>query len=148
MNTPVPSKPYGVSLLPVVQLLARVLLASVFVFSAIDKSLHFAEAVNEVTALGLPMPAVVTACVIVTQAAGSALLFFPRTAWVGAALLILFTVAATVLAHPFWREDGPDYTRQLTTFLEHLGIVGGLVLAGMGTRVPRIKPRTLRTTDW
>ncbi len=117
-------------------LLARVLLASVFVFSAVTKSLHFPQAMDEVQALGLPAPAVVTVCVILIQMVGSVLLFLHRTAWLGAALLALFTLSATALAHAFWRESGAVYVRELTTFLEHLGIIGGLMLAGIGTRGP------------
>jgi hypothetical protein len=40
--------------------------------------------------------------------------------------------ARTVLGHSFWRESGAVYVRELTTFLEHVGIIGGLMLAGIG----------------
>ena len=97
---------------------------------------HFPEAIAEVQALGLPAPAVVTVCVILIQVVGSVLLFLHRTGWLGAALLVVFTLSATVLGHSFWRESGAVYVRELTTFLEHLGIIGGLMLAGIGTRGP------------
>jgi uncharacterized membrane protein YphA (DoxX/SURF4 family) len=115
-------------------MVARVLLVSVFVFSAVSKSLNFADAVGEVQTLGLPAPTFVTILVIVVQAVGSLLLLFQRTAFGGAALLALFTASATVLAHAFWRADGATYVRELTTFLEHLGIIGGLILAAVGNR--------------
>jgi transmembrane protein len=121
---------------PALVVLARVLLASVFVFSAVEKTLHFPAAVREVEALAvLPAPAVVAVCVILTQAVGSVLLFFRRSAWLGAALLIVFTFTATALAHGFWRENGAAYMRELTTFLEHLGIIGGLIFAGISPRI-------------
>ena len=51
-------------------------------------------------------------------------------AWAGAAMLAVFTVWATLLAHPFWAHADPtSRMRQRATFLEHLGLVGGLMLA-------------------
>src|SRR5687767_2823038 len=100
-----------------VSFVARVLLASAFVYSAISKTLHFSSAVAEVHGLRVPLPTVVTALVIFTQAVGAALLLIDRTVWLGASALALFTLAATVLAHPFWRERGGAFSRELTTFL-------------------------------
>lgn len=114
-------------------MLSRLLLAAVFVFSALDKSLHFSDAVQEFQALGLPTAPFITLLVILLQGVGSALLLFPRTAWIGAILLATFTLGATLIAHNFWRQTGVVYTHELTTFLEHLAIVGGLILAGMPT---------------
>jgi putative oxidoreductase len=125
-----------------VVLLARALLACVFVFSAVSKCLNFAGAVAEVQAMGLPMPAVVTVLVIIAQGLGSILLFHERSAPVGAAVLAVFTLAATVLAHDFWRQSGAAYSHELTTFLEHLGIIGGLILAGRPMREFRPTNRT------
>jgi hypothetical protein len=48
-------------------------------------------------AFGLPVPALTAALVIAVQAGGSVLLL-PATAPVGAALLAVFTLAATLLA--------------------------------------------------
>jgi uncharacterized membrane protein YphA (DoxX/SURF4 family) len=47
-------------------------------------------------------------------------------AWLGAGVLAVFTMLATLIAHPFWLLEGADRVRQLTTFLEHVAIVGGL----------------------
>jgi uncharacterized membrane protein YphA (DoxX/SURF4 family) len=120
-------------------MVARVLLVSVFVFSAVSKALNFSDAVGEVQTLGLPAPALVTIMVIMVQSVGSVLLLFQRTAWLGAALLALFTLSATALAHGFWRADEPAYMRELTTFLEHLGVIGGLILAGVCKPAIRLK---------
>jgi uncharacterized membrane protein YphA (DoxX/SURF4 family) len=124
-------QPDAAKRIPALVVVARVLLGSVFLFSAADKALHFSQAVGEVQALGLPAPAVVALSVIVVQAVGVLLLWFQRVAWLGAGLLAVFTLAATVLAHQFWQESGHAYVRELTTFLEHLAIIGGLMLAGM-----------------
>jgi uncharacterized membrane protein YphA (DoxX/SURF4 family) len=49
-------------------------------------------------------------------------------AGLGAALLAAFTVLATLLGHPFWSLRGEATRRELTTSLEHLAIIGGLIL--------------------
>lgn len=120
------------------QLVARLLLVCVFVFSAVEKAVHFDAAVREMQAFGLPFPAVTAALVIAVQAGGSVLLLLPGTAVLGAALLSGFTLTATLLAHAFWRAGPDTFTRELTVFLEHLGIIGGLMLAALPrpTRVP------------
>lgn len=47
-----------------------------------------------------------------------------------AALVILagFTLVASMLGHPFWLREGTPFIRDATTFLEHLGLVAGLLL--------------------
>lgn len=113
------------------RLFARLLLVAVFVFSAIDKAVHFDAAVGEMQSFGLPVAPLTAALVILVQAGGSVFLLLPRTAPLGAALLAGFTLLATILAHGFWRAGPETFTRELTTFLEHLGIIGGLILAGL-----------------
>ena len=53
---------------------------------------------------------------------------FTVVSGVGAALLAAFTVLATLLGHPFWLLRGETARRELTTSLEHLAIIGGLIL--------------------
>jgi transmembrane protein len=49
-------------------------------------------------------------------------------AWLGALLLAGFTAAATVIGHRFWLRRGAELRHELTTSLEHVAIVGGLLL--------------------
>ena len=83
--------------------------------------------IEEFAALGLPVPVLtLTATIILRLGAGTALAIGWRS---GPAALALaaFTVAATLIGHPFWTFEGADFHRQLTTALEHLAIVGGLL---------------------
>jgi putative oxidoreductase len=43
------------------------------------------------------------------------------------ALLILFTVAATLIAHRFWEFEGAARTTQQSQFLKNFAIIGGYV---------------------
>ncbi|WP_085316707.1 DoxX family protein [Derxia lacustris] len=45
-----------------------------------------------------------------------------------AVALALFTLAASVLANPFWAQTGPGRAMTMNAFFEHLGLVGGLLL--------------------
>ena len=50
------------------------------------------------------------------------------TAWV----LLVFTAIATMIAHPFWQVADPVARfHERNTFLEHVGLIGGLMLAAI-----------------
>lgn len=108
--------------------IAAALLAVPFVASGLGKAFDFAGATAEVAALGLPMPAVTAALVILVQLGGSLLLFLPARAWIGSALLGGFTLAATLLAHGFWQMEGAARVQNRIVFTEHMAIIGGFVL--------------------
>jgi len=107
---------------------ARLLLAAVFLYSGVDKLRHWRAGVAEVTELGLPWPAPFAAATIATQLLGGLSLALGLGALIGAALLAGFTIAATVLGHRFWLLHGNRAKQEFTTALEHVAIVGGLVL--------------------
>ena len=112
-----------------VSLAARLALVSPFAISGLVKLFDFGGATAEVEGLGLPHPGFVAAAVVATQILGSALFLSRRLCWLGAGILSGFTVFATLLAHAFWQFDGVERAHQMATFLEHVAIVGGLVLA-------------------
>jgi uncharacterized membrane protein YphA (DoxX/SURF4 family) len=121
----------GILGLPGLNLLARFLLAAPFLGSGIGKLADFSGASAEAASLGLQPATLVAAAVIVVQLGGSALFLTRRLSWLGAGLLAVFTIVATLIAHPFWRFEGLDRIRQTATFLEHLAIVGGFLAAAL-----------------
>ncbi len=116
---------------PAVELALRAALASPFLASGLLKLSDRDAAVVEFTMLGIWSPQIVVVAVIVTQLGGSLLLLTRRGAWPGACILAVFTAVATIIAHPFWLAGSVDRGRQLTTFLEHLAIIGGLGAAAV-----------------
>jgi putative oxidoreductase len=107
---------------------ARIFLSAVFLYSGQDKLRHWKDSVAEVAGLQLPWPGFFAAATIATQLLGGlSVLFGIGTAW-GAAVLAAFTVAATVLGHRFWLLKGARARQAFMTSLEHLAIVGGLLL--------------------
>lgn len=117
-------------------LLGILALTSPYWGSATLKLLDFAATRREVSALGLPISGLTAALVITAQFLASLLLIFGVWVWAAAATLIGFTLAASLLAHRFWRFDGKDRTAHLNAFLANLGLVGGLILAGLLSASP------------
>jgi putative oxidoreductase len=109
-------------------LISRLCLAAVFLYSGVDKLWHWRSSIEEVTSDGLPWPAAFAGATVFTQLVGGCLVATGFVAWLGALLLAGFTVAATVIGHRFWLRRGAEFRHELTTSLEHLAIVGGLLL--------------------
>jgi len=109
-------------------LIARLCLAAVFLYSGVDKLWHWRSSIEEVEGDGLPWPAVLAGATVFTQLVGGSLVATGLVAWLGALLLAGFTVAATLLGHRFWLRRGAEFRREVTTSLEHVAIVGGLLL--------------------
>ena len=108
--------------------IARLCLAAVFLYSGIDKLWHWRSSIEEVKSDGLPWPAFFAGATVFTQLVGGFLVATGFFAWLGALLLAGFTVAATLLGHRFWLRHGSEFRHELTTSLEHVAIVGGLLL--------------------
>ena len=109
-------------------LIARLCPAIVFLYSAVDKLWHWRSSIEEVRSDGLPWPAAFAGATVFTQLVGGFLVATGFFAWLGALLLAGFTVAATLLGHRFWLRRGAEFRHELTTSLEHVAIVGGLLL--------------------
>jgi uncharacterized membrane protein YphA (DoxX/SURF4 family) len=109
-------------------LIARLCLAAVFLYSGVDKLRHWRSSIEEVRSDGLPWPATFAGATVFTQLVGGFLVATGFFAWLGALLLAGFTVAATLLGHRFWLRHGSEFQHELTTSLEHVAIVGGLLL--------------------
>src|SRR6516165_10117291 len=100
----------------------------VFLYGGVDKLWHWRSSIEEVRSDGLPWPAAFAGATVFTQLVGGFLVATGFFAWLGALLLAGFTVAATLLGHRFWLRHGSEFRHELTTSLEHVAIVGGLLL--------------------
>jgi uncharacterized membrane protein YphA (DoxX/SURF4 family) len=109
-------------------LMLRSGLAVVFFYAGADKLWHWKESLDEVAALGLPMPRLFVTITVVTQIVGAGMVVTGIFASLGAVVLAGFTTLATVLGHRFWLLRGQLARRELTTALEHVSIVSGLLL--------------------
>lgn len=101
-----------------------------FMASAVHKAIAPAAARLEFQQVGLPRPAIAVGLTIALQATGSVLAIGAQhwMAALGAASLAGFTVAATLLAHRFWRIVDPSQrAAHRNAFIEHLGLAFSLL---------------------
>lgn len=112
--------------------LAAALLTLPYWSSGIAKLFDLGGALGEARHFGLEPAALVVALTIAVQIGGSLLIILGRQAWLGAGALGVFTAAATLIAHPFWQVADPVARfHERNTFLEHVGLIGGLMLAAI-----------------
>jgi putative oxidoreductase len=122
---------------PMLPLVARLLMAAIFVVFGVRKVLAFAGTVAYFTKLGFPAAEVFAVIAIVIEIGGGILLIIGwKTRWV-AWLLALFTLIAMLMAHRYWEFDAPQYANQMTHFFKNVAIIGGLLMVaafGPGSR--------------
>src|ERR1700678_1341256 len=107
---------------------ARLCMALVFLYSGQDKLRHRSDAIAEARELKLPAPGFVVTATVVTQRLGGISLALNLFAAWGALLLAGFTAVATLAGHRSWLLKGVAARQAFTTVLEHLAIIGGLLL--------------------
>lgn len=116
---------------PATLAVARVLLTFPFWGSGLAKLIDFQGGTAEMAMFGLHPPAAVNAAVALTQLAGSALIIANRAAWLGAGALGVFTALTIPLVHHFWSLEGERGIVAFHTATEHVGMIGGLLLAAI-----------------
>lgn len=117
---------------PILNLAGRILLTLPFWTSGIAKLLDLDAALGEAAHFGLEPAWLTVMATLIVQLGGSAAIVVGRFAWAGAGALGVFTALATLIAHPFWTVTDPMARfHERNTFLEHAGLIGGLVLAAI-----------------
>lgn len=108
-------------------LLARLLMAALFLPAGISKIGGFAGTAGYIGSVGLPLPEVGAALAIAIEVIAPILLiigFYTRQA---ALVLAVFTLAATVLFHNYWAMPAEQQFMQSLMFFKNIGVVGGLL---------------------
>jgi putative oxidoreductase len=114
-----------------VMLIARILLAAIFLTAGIRKLMGIAATAGYFAKLGMPVPEVMAWAAVVIEIGGGLLLVLGWHARRAAWLLILFVAIATAMAHRFWEFDAAQYNNQLNHFLKNAAIIGGLLYVAM-----------------
>lgn len=118
------------------QIFARILLTLMFWLSGFAKLLDFNTALAEMERYGLSPAAPIALAVIFVQLAGSALVISGRYVWLGAGALGVFTLLTIPIAHAFWSTTGEAAFMELMFTIEHLSVIGGLVVVAILMRQP------------
>ncbi|MCA1440420.1 DoxX family membrane protein [Ensifer sp. IC4062] len=110
---------------------AKVVLTSFFWMAGLFGVFNFKVIVQEMVDAKLPSPKFFASATIACQLAGSGLLISNAggLGWLGAGALAVFTILCIPIGHPFWKFDEPKRTHEFHLVLEHITVVGGLMLA-------------------
>ena len=107
-------------------LIARILLAWVFLAVAYGAITNFAGSLGYFTSLKVSSPELFTWVALLVELLISASLIFGIGTRYGAILAIVFVVVATALAHRYWEYPaGPQQIGQYNNFLKNISIMGG-----------------------
>lgn len=114
------------------QILARVVLTTPFWAAGLQHALQWNQSIGEMQHFGLNPPQLYIAATIVTCLAGSALVIRGgRWAWLGAGALGVFTALTIPIAHAFWNMSGDAAMGEFRTTIEHISIIGGMMIVAI-----------------
>jgi uncharacterized membrane protein YphA (DoxX/SURF4 family) len=112
--------------------LARLLLVGAYLLGGLVKLADWQGAVAEQAHFGMHPPAIWAALTIAVELIGPVLILTGRWIWLGAGMLGVFTLLAAFTANAFWTMPaGPERFGATNAFFEHLGLIGGFVLAAL-----------------
>lgn len=112
--------------------LARLALVGAYLLGGVVKLSDWPAAVAEQAHFGMQPAALFAALTIAVELAGALLILSGRLVWLGAGMLGVFTLLAAITANAFWAMPaGPDRFVATNAFFEHLGLIGGCVLAAL-----------------
>ena len=119
-------------------LVARVLLVAMFPFSAVDKLLHWDDALQQARSSILPGAPVLLVAAMLVEVTTPVCIVVGGHADIAALVLAAFCAATALLYHPFWRA-GDFWARGASTdrghfwdFMKNFGLAGGLLLIAAG----------------
>lgn len=111
--------------LPIV---ARILIALIFVLSGASKITSFDGTVGYIASKGLPLASLAAIMAIIVELGGGLMLVFAYRARIAAFLLAGFTVVAAVVFHDFWSVPAAEMQNQMIHFMKNLALAGGLLM--------------------
>ena len=115
-------------------LLARLLIAILFIPAGLMKIPGFDATAAYMAAKGLPLVTVLLVLTILIEAGGGLLILLGWRAREAALILFLFLIPVTVIFHGFWTiEDAAARMNEQRAFMKNLAIMGGvLMIAALG----------------
>jgi putative oxidoreductase len=108
-------------------LVARILLAQLFIVSGIGKAMLFAKTAAYMTSMGLPASQILLVLTVLLEVGGGVLLLAGwRARWIATAFFC-FTLVTTIVFHAFWSADAATFPGQLNNFMKNFAIMGGML---------------------
>jgi putative oxidoreductase len=112
------------------EILSQILIASLFLGTlTINATSKVEQHLDRMRAMGLPFPCILLWVGFSIQAVGSTMLVLDIRPDIGASLLIIFTIIATIIFHRFWGVKDPLRRHlHVSLIFSNLAIVGALLL--------------------
>ncbi|USI72857.1 DoxX family protein [Sphingomonas morindae] len=112
--------------------LARLMLVGAYLLGGVAKASDWTAAVAEQAHFGMNPPALWATLTIAVEIVGPLLILSGRLVWLGAGMLGVFTLLAAITANAFWAmPPGQERFMATNAFFEHIGLIGGFVLAAL-----------------
>ncbi|MDP3841168.1 MAG: DoxX family protein [Oxalobacteraceae bacterium] len=108
-------------------LVARTLIALIFVFSGFGKITGFEGTMAYIASKGLPLPELAAIGAIIVELGGGILLILGWKARWAAAAILVFTALAAFLFHNFWAMPPEQAQSQMIHFMKNISMMGGLL---------------------
>lgn len=126
-------------------LLARLLMAALFLPAGLSKLNNFTGTAGYIGSVGLPLPEVGAVIAIVVELVAPALLIVGLFTRHAALVLAAFTLVASVFFHAYWSMPADQQFMQSLMFWKNIGVVGGLLaIAAFGAGAFSIDARRSR----
>jgi putative oxidoreductase len=109
-------------------LVARLLLATLFLIFGWRKLRDFSGTVSQMAQLGVPVPVLAAGVATFMElpvAFAVAVGAFTRPS---ALLMFLYTLGTALIGHRYWTKTGADYVDSMDSFYKNLSIMGGFLL--------------------
>ncbi|MBD2500968.1 DoxX family protein [Anabaena azotica] len=106
-----------------IPLVARSFLAVIFIYAGLNKVFNFAGTSASMAKVGLPIVEVLLVFTIAFQILGALSIILGYKTQIGAILLIIFMIPATIVFHNPLSDPS-----QFNNFFKNLSIIGGLLL--------------------
>ena len=114
------------------EILAHLMIAFLFLFRCLTAVPQFDNHAARIRGHGIPFPRLVLTGGLAFMAIGGVMVAADTYAWIGAILLIVFTIMANLLYHHFWSITDPELkNRALYIFCNNVAVMGGLVLVAV-----------------
>lgn len=111
-----------------VLLIARILMSSLFLWAGMRKICNWNGTQDYMRTKQTKYIKALLPIAVALQMIGGLLLLLGIYVRIGALLLILFTLPATIQMHDFWHLAGKERIAEKAHFLKDLAIIGGLLL--------------------
>jgi putative oxidoreductase len=112
----------------VAALVARVLLATLFILSGFGKISGFEGTAGYIASKGMPLPTLMAAGAIAVELGAGLLLLVGYKARWAAMAIFLFMIPTTVIFHGFWSAPPDKAMMEQIAFLKNVSIMGGLLM--------------------